>query len=248
MSTSMARAAACVLVLACLGAMTLPKAAAAAFGDRPLAVGDSGHAVRVLQSWLSRQGFTATVDGRFGPRTARALIRFERRHGLRADGRLSVAEAGRLRALVEGVAAAPRVVATGQATLNPDGRTASAPPDAPPQVVAAIAAANTLTRKPYVYGGGHGRWADRGYDCSGTVSFVLHAAGLLDWSLDSTGLARWGASGPGAWISVYGNRGHAYMVIAGLRFDTSGAGESGPRWRPAPRSAGGFAERHAPGL
>jgi peptidoglycan hydrolase-like protein with peptidoglycan-binding domain len=261
MSTSMGRAAACLLALVCLGAAALPARAAAAFGDRLLSVGDRGHDVRVLQSWLSLQGFRTGVDGSFGPRTARALIRFERRHDLRPDGRLSVAEARRLRALIEPApapapdteTAAPAetpgpVAPTAKATLNADGRTATAPAGAPQQVVAAVAAANALTSKPYVYGGGHGRWSDRGYDCSGTVSYVLHAAGLLDRSLDSTGLARWGTAGAGAWITVYGNRTHAYMVIAGLRFDTSGAGESGPRWRADPRSGKGYAVRHLAGL
>lgn len=245
MSKSMRRAAACLLALACAG--VVPSAAHAAFGDRPLSIGDVGHEVRVLQSWLSLQGYTATVDGHFGPRTARALIRFERRAGLRPDGRLSVAEAQRLRRLVE-VESAALATPVGRATLNADGRTATAPAGAPPQVVAAVAAANALTRKPYIYGGGHGRWADRGYDCSGTVSYVLHAAGMIDRPLDSSGLTRWGAAGHGAWISVYGNRTHAYMVIAGLRFDTSGVGESGPRWRPQPRSGVGYAVRHLAGL
>jgi cell wall-associated NlpC family hydrolase len=249
MSMSMGRVAACLLALACVGAAAMPTRAAAAFGDRPLSAGASGHEVRVLQSWLSLQGFATPVDGSFGRRTARALKRFERRNGLRVDGKLSVAEARRLRELIEGDAAPPPTAApTGRATLNADRRTATAPADAPPQVVAAVAAANALTRKPYVYGGGHGRWADRGYDCSGTVSYVLHAADLLDGALDSSGLARWGARGKGAWISVYGKRTHAYMVIAGLRFDTSGAGESGPRWRPQPRSGAGYAVRHPAGL
>lgn len=253
MSTSFGRAAARLLVLACLGAVAVPSAALAAFGDRPLAVGDSGHEVRVLQNWLSLQGFATGVDGQFGRRTARALRQFERGHGLRVDGRLSVADAQRLRALVEGgeapaaPVAAPRA-AVDRARLNADGRTATPPPDAPPQVVAAVAAANSLTRKPYVYGGGHGQWAARGYDCSGTVSYVLHAAGVLERSLDSSGLARWGAPGRGAWITVYGNRTHAYMVVAGLRFDTSGAGESGPRWRAEPRSGQGYKVRHVAGL
>ena len=109
----------------------------------------------------------------------------------------------------------------------------------------AIAAANRITRKPYRWGGGHGRWEDAGYDCSGTVSYVLHHAGLLDAARDSTGLMRFGRRGAGRWITVYAHGSHAYMVIAGLRFDTSGRGEEGPRWRPERRSApSGFAARH----
>jgi hypothetical protein len=112
----------------------------------------------------------------------------------------------------------------------------------------ALRAGNRLQDKPYRWGGGHGRFQDTGYDCSGSVSYVLHAAALLNAPLDSRGLARWGAPGPGRWITVYANRGHAFMVVAGLRLDTSGAGSSGPRWRLEPRSLGRFKARHPAGL
>jgi cell wall-associated NlpC family hydrolase len=252
------------LAAAVLGAVIagmLPAAAFAAFGDHPLRRGARGHDVRVLQGWLSRLGAATPIDGAYGPMTVRAVRRFERRHGLRVDGRVSRGEARRLRVLVQAAvraaqqrsadpdpAAAPAPAPHGATALSEDGRTAVAPPDAPPAVVAAVAAANALTRKPYVYGGGHGRWSDRGYDCSGSVSYVLHGAGLLDTTLDSTGLARWGSAGAGDWITVYGNATHAWMVIGGLRFDTSGAGESGPRWRPQERGEAGFAVRHPAGL
>jgi hypothetical protein len=134
------------------------------------------------------------------------------------------------------------------ALAAPGARIAVAPLGAPPQVIAAIAAANRITRKPYKWGGGHGRWSDTGYDCSGTVSYVLHAAGLLDAARDSSGFMRFGVRGKGSWITIYTNPGHAYMVIAGLRFDTSGRGESGPRWRLEPRSGTGYVKRHLVGL
>jgi cell wall-associated NlpC family hydrolase len=137
---------------------------------------------------------------------------------------------------------------TAGAAMNPDRRTAMAPAVAPQEVKDAIAAANRITRKPYKWGGGHGRWRDSGYDCSGTVSYVLHAAGLLARSRDSSGLMSYGERGKGDWITVYAHGGHAYMVIAGLRFDTSGRGEEGPRWRPEPRSARGYTKRHPAGL
>ena len=111
-------------------------------------------------------------------------------------------------------------------------------------MVAAIAAANRITRKPYRYGGGHGRFEDSGYDCSGAVSYVLHAAGVLGRTRDSSGFMRYGAAGPGRWITVYAHGGHAYVVVAGLRFDTSGRGEKGPRWRPEPRTGRGYTVRH----
>jgi hypothetical protein len=138
------------------------------------------------------------------------------------------------------VAAAPLA----KAAINPDRRTAVAPADAPPQVVAAIEAANRITNKPYKWGGGHGRWSDSGYDCSGTVSYVLHAAGLLTRARESSGLMSYGYGGKGRWITVYAHGAHAYMVIAGLRFDTSGRGEEGPRWRPEWRSGAGYVKRH----
>jgi hypothetical protein len=136
----------------------------------------------------------------------------------------------------------------GRAAIASDRRTAVAPQGAPAEVVKAIAAANKITRKPYKWGGGHGRWWDSGYDCSGSVSYVLHKAGLLDASRDSTGFMSYGKRKRGAWITIYANGGHAYMEIAGLRFDTSGAGEDGPRWRLEKRSARGFVKRHPAGL
>jgi hypothetical protein len=112
----------------------------------------------------------------------------------------------------------------------------------------AIVAANAITTKPYRYGGGHGKWEDSGYDCSGTVSYALHGGGLLNKPLDSTGFESWGLAGKGQWITVYANAGHAYVIIAGLRFDTSGAGEEGPRWRKEPRSPSGYVARHPAGF
>jgi hypothetical protein len=149
-----------------------------------------------------------------------------------------------------GFSSKPPAVAApvGKAAMLPDRRTAVAPAGAPEQVVKAVAAANRITRKPYKWGGGHGRWWDSGYDCSGTVSYVLHKAGLLDAARDSTGFMSYGERRRGEWITIYANGGHAYMEIAGLRFDTSGAGEDGPRWRLEKRSARGFVKRHPAGL
>jgi cell wall-associated NlpC family hydrolase len=133
------------------------------------------------------------------------------------------------------------------AQLSADGRTAVPPAAAPDPVKNAIYAANQITTKPYRYGGGHRTWKDRGYDCSGSVSYALHGGGLLTSPLPSGTFMRWGLAGKGLWITVYTNPGHAYMVIAGLRFDTSGPGESGPRWRRALRSNRGFSVRHPVG-
>jgi cell wall-associated NlpC family hydrolase len=131
------------------------------------------------------------------------------------------------------------------AQLSPDGRTAIAPETAPDEAKGAIDAANELTRKPYRYGGGHtSSFLDSAYDCSGSVSYALHGAGLLPKPLDSSAFMRWGLRGKGAWITVYTNPGHAFAVIAGLRFDTSGPGQRGPRWRTSVRVYRGFVARH----
>ena len=116
----------------------------------------------------------------------------------------------------------PVAPATGKAVLGDDGL-ATAPADAPPQVQAIIAAGNKIASKPYKYGGGHGKWEDSGYDCSGSLSYAFHGAGMLDEALDSTGFMSWGEAGKGQWVTIYAKGSHAYMVIAGLRFDTSGA-------------------------
>jgi hypothetical protein len=142
-----------------------------------------------------------------------------------------------------------------EAQLLPDG-TAAAPADAPLAVQQAIFAANKIVGKPYIYGGGHRSFKSTGYDCSGTVSYALHGGGLLKSPLDSGSFMSWGEKGPGIWITVFTNPGHAYAMIAGLRLDTSAAGvtrkntknalafQSGPRWRPVLRDSRGYKQRH----
>jgi hypothetical protein len=125
---------------------------------------------------------------------------------------------------------------------------AKAPAGAPRAVKRAIRAGNKLQNKPYRYGGGHKSFVDTAYDCSGTVSFALHGGKLLASPLDSTSFMSWGLAGPGRWITVYANSGHAYAVIAGLRLDTSGTGGSGPRWLTVQRDPSGFVARHPTGL
>jgi peptidoglycan hydrolase CwlO-like protein len=123
---------------------------------------------------------------------------------------------------------------------------ASVPSAAPPAIKAAIEAANSIATTPYIWGGGHGSFESSGYDCSGAVSFALHGGGFLESPLDSTGLSTWGEPGPGRWITVYANAGHAWAIIAGLAFDT--AGGAGPRWHSSIISpTEGFIARHPAG-
>jgi hypothetical protein len=140
----------------------------------------------------------------------------------------------------------------GKAKIRKDG-TAVAPADAPPAVQSAIAAANAIHTYPYRWGGGHRSFTDTGYDCSGAISYVLHAAGMLSSPLTSGGFASsWGTPGKGRWVTVYANAGHMYAVIAGRRFDTSSGGDrwnqgSGPRWRKKKRAPVGYTAKYFPG-
>jgi hypothetical protein len=140
----------------------------------------------------------------------------------------------------------PTTTVTG-AVLLANGKV-RAPKTAPASVKKAIRAANKLIGKPYVYGGGHQRWNDTGYDCSGAVSYALHGARLLTSSLDSSLLMKWGKAGAGRWITVYANPNHTFVVIAGVRFDTGATGDRGPRWSSVPRPTGNFTARHPSGL
>jgi len=124
---------------------------------------------------------------------------------------------------------------------------AAAPFNAPQTVITVVQAANQIALTPYKWGGGHGAWRDKGYDCSGSVSFALAAAGLLDQPLDSTRFESYGAPGPGKWITIYANATHAWMTVAGLRFDTGGL-SNGTRWQASMRSTAGFVVRHPPGF
>lgn len=221
-------------------------------GDRVLKKGMSGQDVRVLQDYLDRAGFTTTIDGQFGSGTQKLVKRFQTSQELPATGIVDAATVAVLRRIGDSTSAggadfdmttvdAP----VGRAKLLANGL-AVAPADAPQAVKDAIEAGNEIATKPYVYGGGHGKWIDRGYDCSGSVSYALYRAGLLDESMPSGSFMNWESSGRGKWITIYANGGHMYMVIAGLRFDTSGANPS--RWQSDMRSNSGFTVRHPSGF
>ena len=136
-----------------------------------------------------------------------------------------------------------------KAKLLKDGR--AIPPKSAPRVVKdVIAAANKIRNKPYIYGGGHGSFEDKGYDCSGAVSYALHGGGLLSSPMPSGSFMKWGDKGAGEWISIYSHGGHMYMTVAGLRWDTSGNtdGTDGPSWHKQKRSPKGFTVTHPKGL
>ena len=232
------------------------EAAAARYGSRTLKRGTHGGDVKRLQRFLTRAGHRTPADGEFGPRTARALRATERELELRADGVATQREQRALRRAVAGPGTggvAYVAPPAGKVTPGAKGTVTSAgyaiPPASAPRVVKnVIAAGNRIAKTPYKWGGGHGSWDDAGYDCSGSVSFALHGGGLLDSPLVSGDLAGWGASGRGHWITIYANGSHVYMVVAGMRFDTSARSRTGSRWTTQSRSSDGFAVRHPGGL
>ena len=140
-----------------------------------------------------------------------------------------------------------RDLKTNQATALPNG-VALPPLEAPQAVMEIIRAGNTIARTPYIWGGGHGSFKDKGFDCSGSVSYALYAAGLISGSATSGQLESWGRPGKGRWITVFANGGHTFMEVAGIRFDTSGQRVTGSRWQNEFRPTAGFVARHPPGL
>lgn len=206
--------------------------------------GDHSREVKTLQRYLVRIGIATSVDGQFGPGTKNGVIDFQQAaHLTPASGTVGKLTAATLRRWVlagktvahTSADSAP-VVPGARATIR--NGVAYAPAGAPSAVQRAIRAGNQIRTKPYVYGGGHGSFTASGYDCSGAVSYVLHAAGLLSAPLDSGEFMSWGSPGGGQWITVWGSGNHAFIEVAGIVFDTSHyasvtPGGSGPRWQPA---------------
>jgi cell wall-associated NlpC family hydrolase len=252
-----------LVVGAVAGAAIVPAvpahADAKAFGKRTLRQGMHGHDVRVLQRYLGRVGVNTTTDGEFGPRTARSVRAWEADVRRRVNGAVSrpdartlkrqVRRGARVGAPAPATTTAPTAApASGKATLSANG-TAVAPASAPAEVRSVIAAANRIVGKPYKYGGGHARWEDTGYDCSGSESYALHGGGFVKAPLTSSGYESWGRAGKGAWITSYANSGHSYLVVAGLRFDTGWhGGGNGPRWSTEMRPSDGYVVRHPAGF
>jgi cell wall-associated NlpC family hydrolase len=236
-----------VVVAAALTSIPAANAVAAPYASRTLSKGTSGSDVETLQRYLDEAGYETTADGEFGPATARSVRDFEAAEQRTVDGKATRSDQQLAQTRAEEGDTEPAVEETEEAYVDDSGL-AVAPASAPEEVQQIIAAGNKIATKPYRYGGGHGRWRDSGYDCSGSISYALHGAGLLATPLDSTGFMSWGERGEGEWVSIYANAGHAYMTVAGLRFDTSSSKRSGSRWSETTRSARGYRVRHPEGL
>jgi cell wall-associated NlpC family hydrolase len=243
------------VAVAALALIPAADAVAASYGSRTLREGSNGSDVKRLQRYLDRAGYDTSADGIFGPATARSVRSFEIDEDRRPNGAATRYEQRLVRARAASTAVDDEAVeapttdapATEEAYIDANGL-AVAPASAPAEVQAIIAAGNEIATKPYKYGGGHGKWRDTGYDCSGSMSYALHGAGLLDTALDSTGFMSWGEPGRGEWVTTYAHSGHSYMLVAGLRFDTSARKLTGNRWTDEMRSPRGYTIRHPEGL
>jgi cell wall-associated NlpC family hydrolase len=256
-----------LLAAVALGAsLGAPAVAQARLGDRVLEFGQRGADVRALQGYLDAAGYTLAETGRFDAATRIRVRWFQSDAGMSPTGVVTPQVA---RAIVR-TATAPPGTAGGTAyqrpVSQPTGPTpaglstvpgsrarvlsnglAAAPANAPAEVKAIIASGNQIARLPYKWGGGHGSWRDTGYDCSGSTTYAFRTT-FRRGPYPTFGYDNWGLAGPGQWITVYASSYHVFLVVAGLRFDTSGLHEHGSRWTATSRSTSGFRARHPAGF
>jgi peptidoglycan hydrolase-like protein with peptidoglycan-binding domain len=199
--------------------------------------GASGDPVSRLQSALH-----LSADGNFGPETEAAVKRLQARHGLSVDGVVGPATWSVLGIKSEETLNPPHSALSGSSSRESSAGGSSS------VVARVIAAGDEIATRPYVYGGGHGSFQSTGYDCSGSVSYALHGGGLLSAPEDSSELESYGEAGPGKYITIYANAGHAFMVIDGKRFDTIAQQETGTRWADSVGDTSGYVVRHPAGL
>jgi cell wall-associated NlpC family hydrolase len=239
-------------------------AQASGLGKRTLKLGMRGNDVRAAQGYLDAVGYPATETGRYDRITRIRVYQFEKDTGRRPNGVLDTEDA---KALIR-IATAP-LTASGAGGLSPDQArpkasaplqltnskkakvlsdgTAAAPASAPAEVKAIIASGNEIAKLPYKWGGGHGSWVDTGYDCSGSTTYALRTT-FRKGKSPTFGYSDWQLPGTGTWVTTYASSSHVYLVVAGLRFDTSGLHENGSRWTNTPRSGDGFTPRHPAGF
>jgi peptidoglycan hydrolase-like protein with peptidoglycan-binding domain len=244
--------------------LALPASAQAGLGDRVLKLGTRGTDVRALQGYLDAAGYTLQQTGRYNRATRAKVQAFQNDRGLRATGVVTARVARMIRIAATappgygGTMFDPNPVPSGpvpddlqivpgdRAKLLRDG-TAAAPANAPDEVKRIIASANEIAKLPYKWGGGHARWQDTGYDCTGSTTYAFRTT-FRRGRYPTFGYSRWGLPGQGRWITVYASSYHVYAVIAGLRYDTSGLRVAGSRWTTQARSSSGFVARHPAGF
>ena len=263
--TRVSRRAVGAVLGAALACALAPGAAQAGLGDRVLRLGDRGADVRALQGYLDAAGYTLTQTGRYDRPTRGKVQAFQNDYGLPATGVVTrrVAKMIRITATAPpgygGTAFDPnpprasgpvpadlKIVPGNRAKVLPDG-TAAAPANAPDEIKRVIASANEIAKLPYKWGGGHAKWRDSGYDCTGSVTYAFRTT-FRRGRFPTFGYSNWGLPGPGRWVTVYANSGHVYAVIAGLRYDSSGLRIAGSRWTSQQRSSASFVARHPPGF
>jgi peptidoglycan hydrolase-like protein with peptidoglycan-binding domain len=251
--------------VAALALAVLPAVAHAGLGDRVLRLGSKGSDVRALQGYLDAAGYTLNQTGRYDRATRGRVQSFQNDFGLSATGVVTPGIAKMIRVTATappgygGTAYAPistrpsgpapanlKVVPGNRARVLADG-TAAAPANAPDEIKRIIASGNEIAKLPYKWGGGHSTWRDTGYDCTGSTTYALRTT-FRRGRFPTFGYSTWQLPGPGQWLTVYASSYHVYMVVAGLRYDTSGLRVAGSRWTTQSRSNGGFVARHPVGF